>query len=116
MNLSKALILMLLVVAGLVTVFFLHFDATQIRYKHAETVEVVKKWELPDILYEVSGIAYMGDQKIAAVQDEKGIIFVYNLSTSSIEKEILFGEDGDYEGIALAGSTAYVLKSGYCSH
>ncbi|MEX2349988.1 MAG: SdiA-regulated domain-containing protein [Flavobacteriaceae bacterium] len=111
MNISKALIIIVFVIVGLAVALYMHFDTAQIPYEHAKTVTIQKKWELPEILDEVSGIVYFGDQKIAAVQDEKGIIFIYNLNTSSIEKEIPFGEDGDYEGITLVGNTAYVLKS-----
>jgi uncharacterized protein YjiK len=74
-------------------------------------VAVIKKWEMPSILQEVSGIAWMGDNRFACVQDEAGVIFIYNTSTKKIEKQISFGAAGDYEGIALAGKTAYVVRS-----
>lgn len=77
----------------------------------AQAVEIVQKWELPPILSEVSGIAMMEPDRMACIQDEQGIIFVYNLRTSKIEQRIEFGDSGDYEGIALAGTTAYVLRS-----
>ena len=77
----------------------------------SDSVKVDKKWELPKILNEVSGIAYMGNKKVACIQDEDGIIFIYNLETSSIEKEIEFAGGGDYEGITLVGNTAYILRS-----
>src|SRR5690606_17327761 len=48
---------------------------------------------------------------MAAVQDEDGIIFIYNLENESIEKKIEFAGSGDYEGIALVGYTAFVLRS-----
>src|SRR5690606_38986530 len=60
---------------------------------------------------EVSGIAYLGDDRIAAVQDEDGIIFIYDLNQSAIINEIKFGKPGDYEGIAIVSSSAYVLRS-----
>ncbi len=77
----------------------------------AQLVKVVKKWELPDILNEISGIATMDNNRMACIQDEDGIIFIYNLNTSKIEQKIEFGDSGDYEGIALVGTTAYVLRS-----
>lgn len=77
----------------------------------SSSVKVEKKWDLPDILSEVSGIAYMGNNRLACVQDEDGIIFIYNLGSSSIEKEIEFGGSGDYEAITLVSNTAYVLRS-----
>lgn len=77
----------------------------------ARMVHIDQKWELPEILEEVSGITFLNDFQMACIQDEEGIIFIYNLNTSSIEKEITFAGIGDYEGIAVAGSTAYVLRS-----
>ena len=77
----------------------------------SKLVKIVRKWELPDILSEVSGLAMMDNNRMACIQDEAGIIFVYNLKTSKIEKKIEFGDSGDYEGIAIVGTTAYVLRS-----
>jgi uncharacterized protein YjiK len=77
----------------------------------SQLVEIEQKWDLPNILSEVSGIAMMDNNRIACIQDEDGIIFIYNLKTSKIEQKIEFGSSGDYEGIALVGTTAYVLRS-----
>lgn len=74
-------------------------------------VIVQKKWPVPEVLKEVSGITYISNNVFAAVQDEAGIIYYYNTQTATIEKEISFGPEGDYEGIALAGQTLYVLRS-----
>ncbi|QNF35390.1 SdiA-regulated domain-containing protein [Adhaeribacter swui] len=74
-------------------------------------VKILKKYELPAILREVSGIAYLGNNQFACVQDESGIIFVYNTQTNRIDKQITFGAAGDYEGIAVVGNTAYVGRS-----
>ncbi|WP_373058311.1 hypothetical protein [Zunongwangia sp. H14] len=73
--------------------------------------EIVHKWKLPDELDEVSGIAWLEDDKIACIQDEKGNIYIYNPATSQIEKEIKFAGHGDYEGISVKGNTAYVVRS-----
>ena len=77
----------------------------------SDKVEITRTWELPNELDEVSGIAFLDNQRLACVQDEDGIIFIYNLSSEEIEKEIDFYDHGDYEGIALNGSTAYVAES-----
>lgn len=79
--------------------------------KPSAQVQVQHTWEVPAILTEVSGIAYLGSDRFACVQDEEGKIFVYNTAESRIEQEIPFAGPGDYEGIALAGSTAYVVRS-----
>lgn len=74
-------------------------------------INIEEKWELPDILKEVSGIVLISDNLFACVQDEDGKIFVYNTQTSQIEKEIPFAGTGDYEGIALVENTVYVVRS-----
>lgn len=70
-----------------------------------------KKWTLPQVLNEISGIAYAGDNIVVCVQDELGGIFFYDLEASEVIRQIPFGEKGDYEAVALRGSDAYVLRS-----
>lgn len=74
-------------------------------------VEVINKWNMPGVLQEVSGIAYLGPNRFACVQDESGIVFIYNTATKAIENEVDFASSGDYEGIAIAGKAAYVARS-----
>ena len=78
---------------------------------HQNIATVEEKWELPSALKEVSGIAYLDDQRFACVQDEDGIIFIFNTTTSKIEKEVKFAGGGDYEGLALVDQDAYVVRS-----
>ncbi len=66
---------------------------------------------LPDTLHEVSGITALGQGRVACVQDENGSIFIYDLSKGRLESQYVFAADGDYEGIAKAGDTLYVLRS-----
>lgn len=110
MKMRKIAIGFVVLAMGLVIIF-------SFRGKSSENVpeelnyEINQKWELPDVLQEISGIAWMGENLIACVQDEDGIIFVYNLATSKVENSIPFGEAGDYEGITLIGDNAYILRS-----
>jgi len=76
-----------------------------------ETYTIVRKWEMPVDLNEISGIKWISEDKIACIQDEEGIIFIYNLATNLVEKKINFAKSGDYEGITTADSTAYVMES-----
>ncbi len=69
------------------------------------------QWELPEILEEVSGIAFFAPNKIACVQDEDGTIFIYDLKKDAIEKEIDFGGNGDYEALTIIDTDAFVLRS-----
>jgi uncharacterized protein YjiK len=74
-------------------------------------IRIINRWELPSELTEISGLAFLSDGQVACVQDEEGKIFVYNLDSKNITKEVPFAGEGDYEGIAVVGSTAYVLRS-----
>ena len=74
-------------------------------------VFIVQQWDLPQELNEVSGIAFIGDNRFACVQDEEGFIFIYNTSDRKIESKISFAGAGDYEGITLVGNTAYVVRA-----
>lgn len=89
--------------------------------RHQENMEQLQKlkanytitntWELPAVLNEVSGIAWIGDNLIACVQDEDGTIFIYDLTNKKIVDEIPFAQGGDYEGIAIADKDAYIMRS-----
>ncbi len=66
---------------------------------------------LPDILHEISGLTDIDQRTIACIQDEKGIIFIYDIVSNKIVKQYNFHIDGDYEGISKVGNTMYVLRS-----
>jgi uncharacterized protein YjiK len=74
-------------------------------------VTIIKKWELPSELLEVSGIAFLDKDRFACVQDELGIIYIFNTASGKIEKQIEFAGPGDFEGISLTGNTAYVVRA-----
>jgi len=77
---------------------------------------IIQKWDMPPELEEISGIAYISKNKIACVQDEDGIIFIYNLATELVDKTIDFAKAGDYEALAIVDSTAYVMNSNGLLH
>jgi uncharacterized protein YjiK len=70
-----------------------------------------RSWKLPGSLTEISGLSYIDEQRLACVQDEKGIIYIFNLPGGKVESEIIFGDDGDYEDIEVIQDDAWVLKS-----
>ncbi|MEH6659022.1 hypothetical protein [Leeuwenhoekiella marinoflava] len=72
---------------------------------------IVNSWELPTLLDEVSGIAWVNDSTIACIQDEDGVIYNFNINTGEISNDIIFAEGGDYEAIALNENDAYVMRS-----
>ncbi|MEW6381136.1 MAG: SdiA-regulated domain-containing protein [bacterium] len=69
------------------------------------------KFKLPHVLDEISGISYLPENKLACVQDEDGIIYVFDLERKKITATCEFGRERDYEDIALVNNTAYVLQS-----
>jgi uncharacterized protein YjiK len=74
-------------------------------------ITITKKWDMPNELTEISGLSYMDEQRFACVQDELGTIFIYNIVSSKVEKEIPFGGIGDYEGLAVVNETIWVLRA-----
>lgn len=70
-----------------------------------------KKYTLPNSLKEVSGLAYYGEGEILCIQDEKANVYTYDLREEEVTSSFDFGKKGDYEDIALAGSTVYVIRS-----
>lgn len=81
-----------------------------------ETYTIIRKWDMPEELEEISGISYLSKDRMACIQDEEGIIFIFNLDTDLVDKKINFGKAGDYEGMAVVDSTAYVLESSGILH
>ena len=74
-------------------------------------LDVLQRWELPERLLEISGVSWLDKDRFACVQDEMGIVFIYNTATSKIEKEISFAGTGDYEGIAIVDDASWVVRS-----
>lgn len=74
-------------------------------------VQIVEKWELPSVLREVSGIAYIDEQRFACVQDEEGAVYIFNRQSNQIEEKISFAGAGDFEGIAVKGDTAFIVRA-----
>lgn len=70
-----------------------------------------KTFVLPLVLHEISGIAVIDSSSVACVQDENGIVFIYDVRKKGITDQVTFHGNGDYEGITKANSTIYVLRS-----
>jgi hypothetical protein len=66
---------------------------------------------LPVILREVSDITSINNSTIACIQDEKGILFKFDLKKGVVVSRDSFYVDGDYEGIAKVKNDIFVLRS-----
>ena len=70
-----------------------------------------KVYKLPPSLHEISGITAVDASSVACIQDEHGLVFIYDLNRNSITLQIPFGSNGDYEGIARVNKALYILRS-----
>jgi hypothetical protein len=93
-------------------------DAEPGKYSDKKVVEINynlsspdKIYVLPNVLREVSGITGTDATSIACVQDENGILFIYDLMKEQITNQYPFYFNGDYEGIARVDKTIYILRS-----
>lgn len=95
------------------------------KYNKKNTTEVTKKenhfpydiknpdtvYQLPVHLEEISGISYYKKNKIACIQDEKANIYIFDTKKGKVKSKYDFGNDADYEDIAIVKDNAFVLRS-----
>ncbi|MES2704377.1 MAG: SdiA-regulated domain-containing protein [Bacteroidota bacterium] len=74
-------------------------------------ITVVEKWEMPPELTEISANVFIDADRVACIQDNDAIIYLYNLRSKKVERNISFGAAGDYEGLAIVNTTYYVLRA-----
>lgn len=96
--------------------FFLFCFATSLNINESAVIpynlkKIDIKLVLPAILHEISGITILDSTTVACIQDENGILFLYDINRSRIRKQIPFGLNGDYEGICRVNNTLYILRS-----
>lgn len=104
--------ILVVIVLGLIALAGgIYYSFLSVSEEGSDKILVTQTWDMPKELAEISGIAHLEENKIASVQDEDGTIFIYDLSKSAITDQIDFAGPGDYEGITLVGTTAYVLRS-----
>jgi uncharacterized protein YjiK len=66
---------------------------------------------LPKRLDEISGLTVLDSARVAAVEDEDGLVYILDASSFDVLSEHRFRGDGDYEGIEYVGGDLYVLRS-----
>lgn len=70
-----------------------------------------KKYTLPSILTEVSGLVVNDSLTVVCVQDELGVLYDFSLKSGVIQQETEFAEPGDFEGITKVNDVFWVLRS-----
>lgn len=68
-------------------------------------------YELPKDLNEISGLTFLNDSVLIAIQDEEGILFYYNINQQKIVKKQAFADEDDYEDLVKAGKDIYTITS-----
>lgn len=67
--------------------------------------------QLPAVLNEISGLTDIDNDHIACVQDELGIVFIYNFRRGELVSQHRFDSVGDFEGLTYTGKSLYILRS-----
>lgn len=105
------------VLAIFILVVLVQFQACQLpksrndKFYGYDFSNTTEKLKLPKILHEISGITAIDSVNFACVQDEIGVVFIFNSKTNRITKEFPFHVEGDYEGIAKTDSSLFILRS-----
>lgn len=73
-------------------------------------------FELDEALREISGLTVLADGRLAAVQDEEGIVYTLDPATGRIAGQRTFRGAGDYEGIEATPEALWVLRSNGTLH
>ena len=58
-------------------------------------------YTLPATLQEISALAYVNPETFICIEDEHGVLYTFNPTTSLIATQKTFGAEGDYEGCLL---------------
>lgn len=65
---------------------------------------------IPSELYRITGFDFIDSRRIVCTQEAVGSIFVVNIQTKKVEKEIPFGPPGRYESIVLVDKSAFIAS------
>lgn len=89
-------------------------DSNSTSDKTNEKVIALKKnliQDLPEELSEISGITFLNDSVLVAIQDEEGVLFYYNIKQNRVIKKQWFAEEDDFEDLVRAENDIYVVTS-----
>ena len=90
--------------------FLTHVSFGQSNFKYNLDKPILKH-QLPEILNEISGLTDIDHSRVACVQDELGIVFIYNFRNGEIVSLHRFDSIGDFEGLTFTKNALYILRS-----
>jgi uncharacterized protein YjiK len=70
-----------------------------------------KLYSVPNELMEISGISFVTDSVLVAIQDEEGILYFYDLTKEQITQKYEFWKGKDYEDLAVVGNDLWIVNS-----
>ncbi len=97
----------------LITLFLFHLSIegnAQSKFNYDLHKPVIQH-QLPQILNEISGLTDIDSSQVACVQDELGIVFIYNFRSGKIISQHRFDSIGDFEGLTYTKNALYILRS-----
>lgn len=71
----------------------------------------LKSYKLQEELNEASGLAYYSQEELVLVNDEKGILYFFDLEEEKVTRTIEFKKKGDFEGVTVVNNKLFALES-----
>jgi len=68
-------------------------------------------YTVPEELKEISGISFVNDSLLVAIQDEDGILYFYDLKQEKVVRQYEFWKGKDYEDLCVVDKDLYILNS-----
>lgn len=102
----------------LLAVFFISCGSSEKEKEDQDTSEAKtlepkggKLHVVPKELEEISGISFVTDSVLVAIQDEEGILYFYDLNAESVSSKYEFWKGKDYEDLAVVGNDLWIVNS-----
>ncbi|KHJ36590.1 hypothetical protein PBAC_32350 [Pedobacter glucosidilyticus] len=89
---------------------------SSLKKKKAQAVKksYIKNFETINLDYqlkEISGITFINDSLIAAIEDENGIVYFLDLIEKKVVRKLIFQEPGDFEDITKVKNDLFIINS-----
>jgi hypothetical protein len=89
---------------------------SSLKKKKAQAVQksYIKNFETINLDYqlkEISGITFINDSLIAAIEDENAIVYFLDIYQNKIIRKLIFGKSGDFEDITKVKKDLFIINS-----